>query len=88
MGNECTITPVCGVTCDRCPVFNLESNPHCEVMRAAIRAFHAQEDYWKQKLEMDMKGLQSLADDIGKRLDSIEREIKDRMRDSVQGKSG
>ena len=58
MGSECTITPVCGVTCgENCPAFNLESNPlPCEVMNAAIRAFQAQEDYWKHKIQAEGLG--------------------------------
>ena len=56
MGSECTITPVCGVTCDSCPAMNIKSKAMpCDVMRAAIRAFQAQEDYWKCKIELEEK---------------------------------
>ncbi len=51
MGSECIITPICGVTCgENCPAFDFDSNPiPCRVMSAAIRAFRAQEEYWKNK---------------------------------------
>lgn len=56
MGSECSITPVCGVTCDNCPAFERGSKTtRCMVMRAAIRAFQAQEDYWKHKIELEEK---------------------------------
>jgi len=56
MESKSSITPVCGVICDMCPAFNLESNPHCEVMRAAIRAFQAQDDYWMLKIQHEGLG--------------------------------
>jgi len=60
MGSECTITPVCGVTCDNCPaqihfgekLYGINAPPECKVMIAAIDAFRAQEKYWKCKLEI------------------------------------
>jgi len=52
MGSECTTTPVCGVTCIDCPAFNVDLKPTpCMVMRAAICAFQAQEDYWALKIQ-------------------------------------
>lgn len=89
MESKCPITPICGVTCDKCPAFNRNSRPTgCEVMDVAIRAFHAQEDYWKCKLEIERKEILSQVDDIAARLDSVEGKIKDIMRNSEQGKSG
>ena len=89
MGSECTITPVCGVTCDSCPAMNIKSKAMpCDVMGAAIRAFQAQEDYWKCKLEIERKEILSQVDDIATRLDSVEGKIKDIMRNSEQDKSG
>ena len=57
LGSECTITPVCGVTCDTCPACNIKSKAMpCEVMRAAICAFQAQEDYWALKIQHENQG--------------------------------
>ena len=57
MGSECTITPVCGVTCGKnCPAFIGSNQIPCEVMSAAIRAFQAQEDYWKHKIQAEGLG--------------------------------
>jgi len=89
MGSECPITPICGITCDKCPAFNPKLKPTCcDVMGAAIRAFQAQEDYWKCKLEIERKEILSQVDDIAARLDSVEGKIKDIMRNSKQDKSG
>jgi len=57
MGNECPITPVCGVTCGKnCPAFIGSNQIPCEVMSAAIRAFQAQEDYWTLKIRHEGLG--------------------------------
>lgn len=57
LGSECTITPVCGVTCDKCPACNIKSKAmSCDVMSAAIRAFQAQEDYWALKIQHEGLG--------------------------------
>ena len=89
MESKCSITPVCGVTCDKCPAFNPKLKATCcVVMDAARRAFQAQEDYWKCKLEIERKEILSQVDDIAARLDSVEGNIKDIMRNSEQGKSG
>lgn len=56
-------------------------------MVAVIDAFRAQEGYWKQKQEMERKGIQSQVDDIERRLDSAEREI-DIMRKTGLGGGG
>ena len=55
---ECAVTPVCGVRCDRCPAWNPQSSPvPCEVMSAVIRAFQAQEDYWKRRIEIESEAV-------------------------------
>jgi hypothetical protein len=56
MESECII-PICSVTCDKCPAYEIDSKPlHCKVMGAAIRAFQAQEDYWKSKIYREERG--------------------------------
>lgn len=90
MDSKCT--PVCGVTCDDCPakihfgenLYGRDVLPKCKVMIAVIDAFRAQEAYWKHKREIEDKGILSQVEDIKKRLDSAEEEIKVLM----QGKSG
>ena len=48
---------LCGVTCDKnCPSYNVNLIPNFEVMSAAIRAFQAQEDYWKHKIQAEGLG--------------------------------
>jgi len=56
MESECII-PICSVTCDKCPAYEIDSKPlHCKVKGAAIRAFQAQEDYWKSKIYREERG--------------------------------
>lgn len=100
MESKCTFTPVCGVTCDKCPakikfkklpdskLSPIHALPECKVMIAVIQAFQAQEDYWNCKLEIEQKEILSQVDDIAARLDSVEGKIKDIMRNSEQGKIG
>lgn len=81
--------PVCGITCDDCPaqihfggnLAGIDAPPECKVMIAAIDAFRAQEKYWNHKREIEDKGILSQVDDITKRLDSAEGNIKDLMQD-------
>lgn len=60
---------------------------HDLIMNDEGNAFVAQERYWKQKLEIERKGILSQVYDIEKRLDSAERELKE-MRKGEQGKGG
>jgi len=86
---ESNCTPICGVTCEDCPaqirfgenLCGKDAPPECKVMIAAIDAFRAQEAYWKHKREIEDKGILSEVEDIEKRLDSAEGNIKDLMQD-------
>lgn len=88
MESNCTL--VCGITCDNCPakiqfaekLYGKDAPPECKVMIAAIDASRAQENYWDRKREIEDKGILSEVEDIKKRLDSAEGEIKALMRDN------
>lgn len=77
---ESKCTPICGITCKDCPakiqfaekLYGIDAPPECRVMIAAIDASRAQEEYWNHKRKIE---------DIKKRLDSAEGELKNLMQD-------